>query len=158
MKLKTITDKSWIVLSDDNERIGMLNEGKEQFTLLMKSVKYEFKSKEELNIHFNKDIFRHIIEPVFQQRNIEKFIKGLPVDYDSPIEVEIEGNSLPLFVKKEGSKIYFSAGYYCLEYPKGWMPSLNPKLSTLELYNHKGPFVDELQMRTALQTERKKNA
>jgi len=154
-KLKVITNNNWIVLSENDEKLGMLLEITNRYILMIKNNKYEFESREEVVKHFNGDIFNNVVSPVIQEKQIEKYIDGYPVDFESPIECKLENNDLPLFIKKEDSKIYYVAGYFCLNYPKGWMPALCPKLSTLESYEYKGGFKDELSMRTELQKLRK---
>ena len=98
----------------------------------------------------------NVSEPVVED-NTKKdfFINGYPVDFDNPSEVLVKGNKLPLFSKKATSDVYYSAGYYCLNFPKNWMPAYCPKLSTLETYDYAGPFKTELEMRSHLTKARK---
>lgn len=57
---------------------------------------------------------------------------------------------LPLFTKSEKSKSAYCAGYYIIKFDKGWVKSLCPKLITVERYEFKGPFKNELEMRQEL--------
>ena len=55
-----------------------------------------------------------------------------------------------LFTKSKKSKSLYCAGYYCIQFEKGWVKSFCPKLVTLEKYVYKGPFKTELEMRSEL--------
>jgi hypothetical protein len=57
---------------------------------------------------------------------------------------------LPLFTKSEKSKSLYAAGYYVIQFEKGWVKSFCPKLITVERYVTKGPFKTELEMRQEL--------
>lgn len=156
-KLKPITEQSWLVIGDtDDQRIGLLTEIRSQYTLMIAGAKQQFLNRKEVNKFFNEDVFRNVAEPVVDEA-IKKdyFINGYPVDFDNPNEVLIKGNRLPLFSKKATSDVYYSAGYYCLNFPKNWMPAYCPKLSTLETYEYAGPFKSEIEMRTQLTKLRK---
>jgi len=157
VKLKPITSTSWLVIGDtDDNRIGLLTEIRNQYVLMVKGEKQQFVNRKEVNTFFNEDVFSNVIEHVVEE-NIKKdyFVNGYPVDFDNPHEVMIKGNKLPLFSKKATSDVFYSAGYYCLNFPRNWMPAFCPKLSTLEAYEYLGPFKDEMQMKTSLAKIRK---
>ena len=155
-RLKSITETSWLVLTDTDERVGLLTTIKDKYTLMVKNVKKNFTSRQEVNDFFEEDVFSHIIE-VEKEEDIKKdfFIKGFPVDFDSPCEIVIAGNTLPTFSKKSTSEIFYVAGYYCLNFPKNWMPAFCPKLTTLQTYEYLGPFKTEKEMRFILNKIRK---
>jgi hypothetical protein len=156
-KLKPITEKSWLVLSDtEDNRVGLLTEIRDQYVLMVAGAKQQFLNRKEVNTFFEEDVFTNMAEPVVEE-HVKKdyFINGYPVDFDNPSEVLVKGNKLPLFSKKATSDVYYSAGYYCLNFPKNWMPAYCPKLSTLETYEYAGPFKTELEMRTQLTKARK---
>jgi hypothetical protein len=157
VKLKPITETSWLVLGDtDDVRVGLLTEIRNQYVLMAKGEKKSFLDRKEVNKYFAEDIFQNVVK-VSEPEEIKKdyYINGYPVDFDSPQEVIIKGNKLPLFSKKATSDVYYSAGYYCLNFPKNWMPAYCPKLSTLESYEYSGPYKSEMEMRTALTKLRK---
>jgi len=157
IKLKSITEKSWLVIGDtDENRIGLLTEIRDQYILMVAGAKQQFLDRKAVNKFFNEDVFLNVAEPVVED-DIKKdyFINGYPVDFDNPNEVLIKGNKLPLFSKKATSDVYYSAGYYCINFPKNWMPAMSPKLSTLESYEYAGPFKDEISMRLELTKLRK---
>jgi len=157
VKLKPITETSWLVISDtDDNRIGLLTEIRSQYVLMVKGEKQQFINRKEVNKYFDEDVFSNVVE-LISDENIKKdyYINGYPVDFDNPNEVMLKGNPLPLFSKKASSDVYYSAGYYCLHFPKNWMPGYCPKLSTLEAYEYTGPFKTEMEMKTSLTKMRK---
>ena len=157
VKLKPITNNSWLVIGDTEEtRIGLLTEIRDQYVLMVKGEKQQFLSRKDVNKFFNENVFDNVVEAVAEDPVKKDFyINGYPVDFDNPNEVIIKGNKLPLFSKKATSEVYYSAGYYCLNFPKNWMPAYCPKLSTLESYEYAGPFKTELEMRNSLNRLRK---
>jgi len=157
VKLKPITETSWLVIGDtEDNRIGLLTEIRNQYVLMVKGEKQQFINRKEVNKFFNEDVFENVVEPSTES-SVKKdyFINGYPVDFDSPNEVLLKGNKLPLFSKKATSEVYYSAGYYCLHFPKNWMPAYCPKFSTLETYEYAGPFKTEMEMRSSLTKNRK---
>ncbi len=157
IKLKPITETSWLIIGDtDDTRIGLLTEIRNEYILMAMGEKKNFLNRKEVNKYFKEDIFKNVVETE-QKDEIKKdyYINGYPVDFDSPNEVILKGNKLPLFSKKATSDVYYSAGYYCLHFPKNWMPAYCPKHSTLETYTYAGPFKSELEMRSQLTKLRK---
>ena len=157
VKLKPITETSWLVLGDTEEtRIGLLSEIRNQYILMAMGEKKQFLNRKEVNKYFQEDVFQNVVQSE-EPEEVKKdyYINGYPVDFDNPSEVIIKGNKLPLFSKKATSDVYYSAGFYCLNFPKNWMPAYCPKLSTLESYEYAGPFKSEIEMRSALTKLRK---
>lgn len=157
VKLKPITETSWLVLGDTDEtRIGLLTEIRDEYVLMAQGEKKKFLNRKEVNKYFEENVFDNIAEVVVEE-SVQKdyYINGYPVDFDGPNEVIIKGNKLPLFSKKATSDVYYSAGYYCLHFPKNWMPAYCPKLSTLETYEFAGPFKSEMEMKSNLVKLRK---
>ena len=157
VKLKPITETSWLVIGDtEDTKIGLLTEIRSEYILMVKGEKKKFVNRKEVNKFFSEDVFKNVAE-VEQDSNVKKdyFINGYPVDFDNPNEVIIKGNSLPLFSKKVTSNVYYCAGYYCINFPKNWMPAYCPKLSTIDSYEYSGPYKTELELKTALAKLRK---
>ncbi|HEY6435290.1 MAG TPA: hypothetical protein VIY47_01755, partial [Ignavibacteriaceae bacterium] len=151
VKLKPITEKSWLVLDDTGEiRIGLLTEIREQYILMAKGEKQKFLDKHAVNKFFNEDVFDNIETQVeIEDVKKEYFINGYPVDFDGPNEVIMKGVNLPLFSKKTTSNVYYCAGYYCLKFPNNWRIAYCPKLSTLQSYEYTGPYKSDLEVKAA---------
>lgn len=157
VKLKTITETSWLVLNDtEDTRVGLLTEIRDNYVLMAMGEKKQFLNRKEVNKYFNEDVFQNIIK-VEETTDVKKdyYINGYPVDFDTPNEVILKGNTLPLYSKKATSDVYYSAGYYCLWFERNVMPAYCPKLSTLQQYKYDGPFTTELEMRLQLTKSRK---
>ena len=105
IKLKPITETAWLVISDtEDNRIGLLTEIRNQYVLMVKGEKQQFLNRKEVNTFFNEDVFDNVVEPTVEPAvKKDYFINGYPVDFDSPNEVIIKGNKLPLFSKKATS-------------------------------------------------------
>jgi hypothetical protein len=159
VKLKPLSEKSWLVLSDNGlNKIAILSEQKEKFILIAKDVKTTFDTKDEVSGFFNVgDIFDKIVIEEEKKTDAEYFVKGYPVDFDDPYEADPDDklSELPLYTKSESSEVYYAAGYYCLKFPKGWLPSFCPKLATLDKYEYQGPFKLEREMKSVLAKLRK---
>lgn len=157
VKLKPLTETSWLVIGDtDDIKVGLLTKLRDEYVLMAQGEKKKFLDRKEVNKYFHENIFDNVVE-VEEEVEVKKdyFINGFPIDFESPHEVIIKGNKLPLFSKKATSEVYYSAGYYCLNFPKNWMPAFCPKLSTLETYQYAGPFKSEMEMRSQLAKLRK---
>lgn len=158
VKLKTITETSWLVIGDtEDTRIGLLTTARNEYTLMLKGEKQKFLDRKEVNKYFKEDVFSNLIEKEPDVAKTAFFINGYPVDFEHPHEVIIKGNKLPLFSKKTTSDVYYSAGYYCLHFPKNWMPAFCPKLSTLETYEYSGPYKTEAEMKLQLGNLRRRS-
>ena len=159
VKLKSITETSWLVIGDtDDIKIGLLTKLRDEYVLMAKGEKKKFLDRKEVNKYFAEDVFDNVVESV-QETDVKKdyFINGYPIDFETPHEVILKGNKLPLFSKKATSDVYYSAGFYCLHFPKNWMPAFCPKLSTLETYEYAGPFKTEMEMKSMLGKLRKES-
>ena len=157
VKLKPITDKSWLVLADDGiQHVALLSEQKDKLILIAKNVKTVFNNRAELQDFFAEDVFKNVVTDEKKEK-VEYFVKGYPVDHDSPFEADPAKikNDLPLYTKTATSTVYYAAGYYCLDFPKGWMHSFCPKLETLETHGYKGPFKTEKEMKFVLSKSRR---
>lgn len=64
VKLKAITDKSWLVIGDtDENRIGLLTEIRDQYILMVAGAKQQFLDRKAVNKFFNEDVFVDVAEP-----------------------------------------------------------------------------------------------
>jgi hypothetical protein len=157
VKLKPITDKSWLILADDGvQHVALLSEQRGKLILIAKNIKTVFNNRKELQDFFEEDIFENVIKDVKQEK-ISYYINGYPTDHNIPHEAKPDKikSDLPLYTKTATSLVYYSAGYYCLQFPKGWMHAFCPKLETLTAHNYEGPFKTEKEMKFVLSKLRK---
>lgn len=146
IKLKPITDKSWIII-EDNINAGVLSVGIDKtYTTIYKNKKLSFSSKQDLNNFFQGDIFTNIQSKTKDlKKNKSVFVKGYPTNRPSVFEVD-RVDQLPVYRKNQLSEILYSAGYFCVEH-KNWNIVFCPKLTTLEKSKYIGPFADIVEAR-----------
>lgn len=148
-KLQQISDEAWIVQRGE-QRIGILNKNvQNRYTFISGQTIEVFDSDQDVREHFgNITLFEDQIgTPVVVQD--EFFIKGHLIDYANPIPLEADDpnyrDDIPLYLKTEGSDVYYAAGWYCINFEKGWKQGHGPKLSTLLHYGYEGPFKTKLE-------------
>ena len=146
-KLKPLSENSWL-LSSNGINIGVLSKTQVgNYNLLIKGANSIFKNKEEISEFFKEDIFASI--PEKSESSVITEINGYPTNSELVI-IATSSDGLPLFYKNQTKNVLFSAGWYCLDFPKGWQPALCPKLSTLQTHGYQGPYKTESEMRLFL--------
>ena len=152
--LQQISDVAWIV-HQRGSKLGILNKNiQENFTYINGQDYLQFTSESEVIKHFgNSDLFaEQITQPTHVQDKF--YVKGYEVDYAEPFALDEEHadfrEDLPLYTKIAESNIYYAAGYYCINFEKGWKHAHGPKLATLLKYGFEGPFKTETEMRHRL--------
>lgn len=152
--LQQISDVSWLVLQG-NERLGILNKDvQEKYVYINGKDFIEFKSDSEVKKHFaNSSLFETTLS-IHNNTNKTYYVKGYEVDYPEPFAVESDNpdyiDNVPLYTKILGSTVYYAAGYYCINFEKGWKHARGPKLSTLEKYGYEGPFKTSIEVKQRL--------
>jgi len=67
--------------------------------------------------------------------------------YNAIIDVQ---KQLHIYTKTPKSRSLFCAGYYIIDFPKGWRKAYCPKVITLQRYAHKGPIRTKIEMQQIL--------
>lgn len=147
IKAKTILkDKFWIV-EEEGEKLGTLSFNDEKFMFSANNGVAFFENKKQLKSELGLTIFD--IEPSVQFET-EKEIYGFPTS-TTPYNVIYDVHrKFALFTKSLKSKSLYCAGFYIIHFDKGWVKSFCPKLITLERYDYRGPFKNDLTMRQEL--------
>lgn len=141
VKLKPITDNSWLLLTDDETtKVGLLSENGGKITLIAASEKTTFDTRDDVNTFFKEDIFSRQVEREDTQK--EYTVKGYPVNVTEPHEPKDYTGlpALPLYSKSANSEVLHCAGHYCVKFPGGWTKRYCPKLVTLQKYEWHGPY------------------
>lgn len=141
-----IKDKFWIVEQDGN-KIGTISVNDERFMFSSKDGVRFFDNKKQLERKLGTTVFERNTDA---EATVEKVVHGFPssaVPYNAVYDVK---KGLPLFTKSAKSKSLYCAGYYIIRFDKGWVKSFCPKLITVERYETRGPFKQELEMRQEL--------
>jgi hypothetical protein len=150
-KLQQISDVAWLVNGDD-KHLGILNKDvQNHYTYITGKDVVEFNSEFEVVEHFgNVELFAEI-ETSNSPDKQEYYVNGYLVDYPDPYIID-EGHpdfddKLPKYSKLSTSNVYYAAGYYCINFTKGWKYAHGPKIATLEKYGYEGPYQTELEAR-----------
>lgn len=152
--LQQVSDTAWL-LRQGPRKVGILNKDIQEkyFYINGKTVEY-FDTEEEVGKKFgNAKIFEEQIttSPVVQD---EFFIKGHKIDYDNPFPIDHNhpayDSEVPLYTKTPDSDIYYAAGWYAINFEKGWKHGHGPKYSTLIKYGYRGPYKTEIECRQEL--------
>ena len=149
---KPIVDGKFWVVEQDGAKIATLHK-KENNKFVLSSTQGEvmFNKKEDLTKHFGSEFFLKSTKiKVTSSEDEVHECHGYPTlcsPYNSMYDVR---RKLPLFTKSEQSKSLYCAGYYVIQFNKGWVKSFCPKAITIERYPYKGPFKDKLEMKAVL--------
>tara|TARA_B110000971_G_scaffold191756_1_gene203576 strand:- start:266 stop:742 length:477 start_codon:yes stop_codon:yes gene_type:complete len=145
-----LKDKFWIV-ENNEERIGTMAWNDDRYLFSSGIETCFFDNKRQMKQKFGVDIIWTDISPSNTVTlTKDRIVHGFPTSvtpYNTLYDVK---RKLPLFTKSDKSKSAYCAGYYIIEFEKGWVKSHCPKLITIERYNFKGPFKTELEMRQEL--------
>lgn len=151
IKAKSILkDKFWII-ENNKQKLGTLCLDEDRYMFTDGSETCYFRTKKEIDKKFGIKISwndGHTTDVAKTQN--ELLVHGYPTSvypYNTMYDVK---RRLPLFTKSDKSKSLYCAGYYIINFDKGWVKSFCPKLITVERYETKGPFKTELEMRQEL--------
>ena len=152
--LQQISDVAWLV-HQGNQRVGILNKDvQEKYTYITGKDFVKFGGEAEVKEHFgNVQLFDQQLNTPANIQG-EYYIRGYVVDYEEPFALEPTSpdyrEDLPLYTKIENSDVYYTAGFYCINFGKGWKHAHGPKLSTILKYGYEGPFKNEIDARHRL--------
>jgi hypothetical protein len=150
VKAKPILDGKFWILEDRGTRVGTLrvDENNKYIVSSAGGGVSSFSTRKSLTKEFGKDFFdvKTTISSVTETKEINGYSTS-STPYNTMYDVK---RNLPLFTKSAKSKSLYCAGYYIIQFDKGWVKSHCPKLITLERYGYKGPFKSELEMRSEL--------
>jgi hypothetical protein len=142
-----IPNKEWII-KDGDKKIGSLAKNKKGYSFLRSGHRVDIKSIKDIGI-ISLDAMPKIkyeVEPASYA------IYNYPCSSKPFGPVYNVKDKLPLYAKSAKSKSQYCAGFYVIQFRKGWVKSFCPKLITLERYPYHGPFKTEQEMKTMLNT------
>jgi hypothetical protein len=146
VKFKEVLNNKFWIVEDQGQNIGTVSFNDEQYMLSDASGTH-FLKKKDLKEKFGKEL-------LWEKLNIKETrvreVNGFPTSCDPFNDMYDVKRKLPLFTKSKNSKSLYCAGYYIIHFNKGWVKSFCPKLITIERYESKGPFKNDMEMRTAL--------
>lgn len=143
-----IPNKEWII-EDSGKKIGSIAKNKKGYIFLHKG--------KMINIKSYKDIVDTLDTAIINKRKFEiepltYTIYNYPCSSKPYEPVYNVKKKLPLYAKSSKSKSQYCAGYYVIQFRKGWVKSFCPKLITLERYPFHGPYKTEQEMKNVLNT------
>jgi len=144
---KEIVDGRFWILEDHGMKIATIALSDNKFILADKKGSNFYKDKKALEQHLGNTIEWDKLDIT---ESVTKEIHGFPCSTTPFNQLYDVKKKLPLFTKSKKSKSLYCAGYYVIQFDKGWVKSFCPKLITLERYNFKGPFTTKLEMKQEL--------
>ena len=146
VKFKEVLNNKFWIVEQNGQKTGTISFNDEQY-MLSDSSGTHFLKKKDFKEKFGKEL-------TWEKLNIKETrvreVHGFPTSCDPYNDMYDVKRKLPLFTKSKNSKSLYCAGYYIIHFNKGWVKSFCPKLITIERYESKGPFKNDLEMRTAL--------
>ena len=150
VKAKTILKNKYWIIEDGDTRIGTLSFDNEKYIFSNKTETCFFENEKDLQKKFGVTFTWKDNETVVQEK-LESFdINGYPTGVRPHKCVYNIKKKISLFSKSDKSESLYCAGYFILKFPKGWTKAFCPKLTTIELYDYKGPFKTLIEMKQAL--------
>ena len=147
---KPIVDGKFWIVEENGTKIATLHKKENnKFILSSTSGEVTFNKKEELTKQFGSSFFIKSVKVKVTQAEPNE-CHGFPTSckpYNAMYDVR---RKLPLFTKSNASKSLYCAGYYVIKFDKGWVKSFCPKAITIDRYQSKGPFKNELEMKAVL--------
>jgi hypothetical protein len=142
-----IPNKEWII-EGNGKKIGSISKNKKGYIFLHKGKIINIKSFKDIVETLDTPIIKH----KFEIEPLNYTIYNYPCS-SKPFEpVYNVKKKLPLYAKSSKSKSQYCAGYYVIQFRKGWVKSFCPKLITLERYPFHGPYKTEQEMKNVLNT------
>lgn len=157
-----IKDKFWIV-ERNGQKLGTLQkEDSNGWIFLSKHQEKEvFHTQDSLYKKFGEKIFANditvLINAEDNKEQTDWEVHGFPVNQKPFNPIFDVQKKLPIYTKAKKSKSQFCAGYYIIDFPKGWRKAYCPKLITLQRYKFKGPIKTKIEMQQILNNAIKEN-
>ena len=145
-----LKDKFWII-ENNEQRIGTMSWNDDRYMFSTTGETCFFDNKREMKVRFGSDIVWSDATPEDHTvSNTSRMVHGFPTSVNPHNTMYDVKRKLPLFTKSKKSKSAYCAGYYIIQFDKGWVKSFCPKQITIERYESKGPFKTEMEMRSEL--------
>lgn len=149
--LKPLTETSWILSSDGVQLALIISKNNELVALGSKLERSKFKDISDLS----KCLGSKVTVEKTEDDSVEEVgnINGYPVKHTTA--VALEDQELPVYKRSASSNTLYSAGYYGVKFPNGWVQSYCPKITTLQENEFIGPFTSKLEMQNAISQKKK---
>lgn len=155
LQAKQIIKDSFWILEQNEQKVGTMRKASSTWQVLLEQNKQEFQTYDEVISFLGSDPLS-VNKKNLEQPEAGKFdVNGYPTEI-KPFNIEVK-NNLPTYTKTSKSQVRHCAGYYCVEFPKGWVPSFNPKMQTLveNAMSFAGPFNSEMEMQININNKKR---
>jgi len=156
---KPILENRFWILESDGEKVGTIcRQEDRRYMFSCSDGTRIFDTQQQLQMNFNGEWMwgSSISAPKEEKENEDNSVYDYPSKFKPYNMVFDVKRKLPLFNKSKKSKSLYCAGYYIIQFEKGWVRSYCPKLLTLDSYAFKGPFRTSLEMKTELSNANKR--
>ena len=156
---KPILENRFWILESDGEKVGTIcRQEDRRYMFSCSDGTRIFDTQQQLQKNFNGEWMwgSSISAPKEEKENDDNSVYDYPSKFKPYNMVFDVKRKLPLFNKSKKSKSLYCAGYYVIQFEKGWVRSYCPKLLTLDSYPFKGPFRTSLEMKTELSNANKR--
>jgi hypothetical protein len=154
LKAKEILKNKFWIVENGPDKVGTISYDEDRYMFSTSNKNKFFKDKSTLTNELGKSIFNGSIKEYVVT---EKEVHGFPTNVPPCNSVFDVKRKLPLFTKSDKSTSLYCAGYYIIQFDKGWVKSFCPKLITCERYEYQGPFLTDLEMKHKLSLANKKD-
>ena len=142
-----VKNKFWIV-ENDGKPVATIQAGPTGVALVHDQYREIFPSIKMLSARYNIQVSRRLVK--IAQPPAQPSIYGFPLAGKSFNEVYDVKRQLPFYTKTAKSKSQFCAGHYAILINRRWATQFCPKAITLNRYEYLGPFVTDVQAKTAI--------
>ena len=156
---KPILENRFWILESNGEKVGTIcRQEDRRYMFSCSDGTRIFDTQQQLQKNFSGDWMwgSTISAPKEEKENEDNSVYDYPSKFKPFNMVFDVKRKLPLFNKSKKSKSLYCAGYYIIQFEKGWVRSYCPKLLTLDSYPYKGPFRTSLEMKTELSNANKR--
>ncbi len=145
-----VPEKEWLVKNNKN-KIGSIAKSKKGYLFLHKGKSMKFQNLAEIQEQLGIALFEDSIKKIKAEPDSKNYsIYDFPCSSRPYEPVYSVKEKLPLYAKSAKSKSQYCAGYYVIQFRKGWVKSFCPKLITLQRYPYHGPYKTEIEMKAML--------
>jgi hypothetical protein len=148
-----IKDRFWII-EQNGEKLGTLQKEETNGWIFLskRDKREEFSTEQALYDKFGVGLFNNdtVVKNESSEEIVDFKVYGYPVNqkpYNPIFDVQ---KKIPMYTKAKKSKSQFCAGYYIIQFPKGWRKAYCPKVITLQRYLYKGPIKTKIEMQQIL--------
>ena len=152
--IKKVDDASWLVIDQHRGNVGVLYQNVQgDYEYLASDIKEKFKSDRAVEKYFGARVFQQkTVESAIQPDKM--FIAGFEIPFPSPELISPDHpeytKDVPLFSKTANSDVLYAAGWYAINFEKGWKHGHGPKYTTLTTYGYEGPFKTKMELKQRL--------